>query len=59
MLRKLLAAIFKSQARKAPARPANGVTVDTRWKMPAALVVTRSTVKPDGRSRSCTNQLSS
>jgi hypothetical protein len=59
VLRKLLATIFKSEAPKTPARPVDAVIVNTRWVMPAALVVARSAVKPDGRSRSCTNQLSS
>ncbi len=59
MLRKLLASIFRLQAREASARPVHVVTVNTRWIMPTALVVTRSAVKPDGRGRSCTNQLSS
>lgn len=59
MLRKLLASIFRIQARQTPARPANEVTVNTRWIVPKAIVVTRSTVKPDGRGRSYTNQLSS
>ena len=59
MLRKLLASIFRFPARKTPARPASVVTVNTRWILPAASIVTRSAVKSDGRGRSCTNQLSS
>jgi hypothetical protein len=59
MLRKLLASIFGFHARKTPARPVNVATVNTRWIAPTVVVVSRSAVKPDGRGRSCTNQLSS
>jgi len=59
MLRKLLASIFRIQAPQTPARPTKVVTVNTRWIVPTAIVVTRSAVKPDGRGRSYTNQLSS